>query len=102
MRFAKDLEAITNAGNKTALLGVGHDCVHDRREPGNRSGAEVVSIRESAGKDYAVIAFERCFGMPDVLDRLVEHVFDGVIGILVAVRAGKPDYGELHLTTSNR
>src|SRR5258708_4671903 len=102
MGFAEDLKTIANACNEPTLLCVGYNGVHDRREPCNRSCAEIVPVGEPAGKDHAVIALERCFSVPDVFNGLVEHILDCVISILVAVRAGKLDYRELHFTTSNR
>jgi hypothetical protein len=38
--------------------------------------------------------------MPDELGLLAEHVLGGVIGVVIAVRTGKDDDAEFHVTSS--
>jgi hypothetical protein len=76
--------------------------VHDGREAGDGAGAQVVAVREAAGKNDRVGAFEAGVLVPDQLSVLAQHVLGGVIRIVVAIRSGKDDDREFHAVTSIR
>ena len=72
------------------------DRCHDRREPGDRAGPQVVAVRKPARQHDDVSALEARLLVPDELGLLAEHVLGGVIGVVIAVGAGKDDDAEFH------
>ena len=72
---------------------------HDRREPRDGAGAQVVAVREPAGQNHDVGAAERRLLVPDERRLLAEHVLRGVVRVVIAVRSGKDDDGERHRVT---
>ena len=94
------LEAVADAEHRAAALGEVADRRHDRREARDRAGAQVVAVREPAGQDHDVGALEARVLVPDERGLVPEHVLRGVVGVVVAVGAGKDDDGELHVSRS--
>src|SRR5260370_39217359 len=73
-----------------------------RRKPAQRSGAQIVAVRESAGNDNRVITRKIGLAMPDEIHRLA-HVFrNHVISIVIAVRTRKDNDPKLQLSISTR
>ena len=70
---------------------------HDRREPGDRAGAQVVAVREAAGQDHDVGAAR---GSSPCARRTraswPSTCLRGVVGVVIAVGSGKDDDGEFH------
>ena len=94
--FEQDLKAVADAEHRAAAVGERLHGAHDRREAGDRAGAQIVAVRESAGQDDDVGALQVGVLVPDELGVLAEHVLRGVIGVVVAVAAGKHDDAEFH------
>ena len=94
----QDLKAVADAEHRSAGIGEGLDRGHHRREARDGAGAQVVAVREAAGQDDHVSAAERRVLVPDELGLLAEHVLRGVVGVVVAVRSGKDDDGEFHVS----
>ena len=90
------LEAVADAEHRPAAPRELAHRRHDRREPRDRAGAQVVAVGEAAGQDDDVGALQVGVLVPDELGVLAEHVLGGVIGVVVAVRAGKDDDAEFH------
>ena len=66
-RFAENLEAIADAEHQDAGISRKTDSPHDRREPGDRSAAEVIAIGEAARENHGIISGKGSFLMPDDL-----------------------------------
>src|SRR5439155_17595083 len=49
--LAQDLEAVTDAEDEAAVGGKPRDRLHHGREPGDRTAAKVVAVREAARED---------------------------------------------------
>ena len=90
-RLAQDLEAVANAEHRAAgarVLGYG---AHHPREPGDRAGAQIVSVAEAAGEDYHV-------GLPQIAVAMPYGIGVGARRVRcrerfrVAVGAGKDDH----------
>jgi hypothetical protein len=94
--FGQDLKAVADPEQRATG---GGECLHrghDRREPRDRTGAEVVAVGEPAGEDHGVGSLEAGVLVPHELGLLSEHVFHGVVGVVIAVGSGKDDDGEFH------
>ena len=63
--LAEDLEAVADADDGLAGLGVPDDGLHDGREAGDGAGAQVVAVGEATGEDDAVVGGEIALAVPD-------------------------------------
>ncbi len=90
------LETVADAQHQTAGLGVPLDGAHHRRQGGERSGAQVVAVREAARQHDQLTALEGIVLVPEELGLLLQHVFPDVVDVVVAVAAGKDDDAALH------
>src|ERR1051326_2207426 len=98
MRFTQNLEAVANAENESARFRVVDDRLHRGRETRNGARPQVVAVTEPTRHDDAInIAEDGVLG-PDLTRGLPEHSRQRVIGVLVAVTAGKLDDADLHDT----
>src|SRR5205823_2539659 len=70
------------------------DLAHHGREPRDRSGAQVVAIREPAGDHNHVHAVQVALGVPEE-DR-VANALGGLESVYVVAGAGEADDAELH------
>jgi hypothetical protein len=95
--FRQDLKSVTDAEDQAASFSKFRYGIHDRREFGKRSSAEVVAIGESAGQNDSVEAFDVCVLVPDVFHRFAEHGLNDVVAILFAIRTGENNDAELHM-----
>src|SRR5215213_2113997 len=95
-RLAGDLEAVAEAHHRRAALRVLHHLPHDRAEPCDRAGAEIVAVAEPAGEDDDVAALQIVVFVPEVGCLFAERLDDGLERVVVAVRAGKGHDSELH------
>src|SRR5919199_130326 len=75
--------------NPLQMPSTGPHRAHDRREARHRAGTEMVPMREAAGQDDDVRAFEIRVLVPNVLGVLAEHVLGGMKRVFVAVAAGE-------------
>jgi hypothetical protein len=64
VRLAQDLEAVADAEHRHATLGRRDDLGHDGREAGDRTGAQVVAVREAARQDHSIDALEVVVTVP--------------------------------------
>lgn len=94
--LAEDLEAVADAENGATGCGEGFHRLHDRRELGDGSAAEVVAVRETAGNDDGVEAGERGVLMPHEVGGGAGKVIESENAVLVAIRAREADDGEFH------
>jgi hypothetical protein len=92
--LAEDLEAVADAEHRAAVARERHDRLHDRREPGDGAGAQVVAVGESAGDDDAVDAVQVGVAVPQWHD--VGHAARRQAGVDVVTGAGEGDDAELH------
>ena len=67
-RLAEHLEAVADADDRAAARRERRDGRHDRREPRDRTGAQVVAVREAAGQHDGVEPVEVGVVVPDVAD----------------------------------
>ncbi len=63
--LAQDLEAVADAEHRAAVGRVALHRLHDRAEPGDGAGAEVVAVAEAAGQDHDVRALKAGVAVPD-------------------------------------
>jgi hypothetical protein len=94
--LGQDLEAVADAEHEAALLGMAADRLHDRGELRQRAGAQVIAVREAAGDDHDIGAFEVGVLVPQHLGVRAEDVLRHVQCIVIAVRAGEDDDAEFH------
>lgn len=99
-RFAQDLKAIANPQNEPPALRKLLHRSHYRRESCQGTRAQVIAVRKPARYDHRVVTTQIRVAMPNKIDRLA-HVFrNNVIGIVVAVRAGKNYDSVFHSSNS--
>ena len=96
MRFGQNLEAIAKAGYQSSRIGKLLHCAHHGREPRDGTAAQVVSIRETTRENDGVKAVQVLTVMPDKICLLPEIASDGVVRVVIAIRAGKHYDSELH------
>src|SRR6266511_2596481 len=94
--LGEDLESVADAENESAAGGVTPDRLHDRSEFRERAGAEIVAIREPAGDDDAVDAFEVGVFVPEHFRFRAEEVARDVERVVIAVGTGQNDDAEFH------
>ena len=93
--LGEDLEAVADAEDEPALARERRHRPHDRTEPRDHAGAQVVAVRESAGEDDRGDAVERRLLVPQ-LDGLRAGQGEGVDRVAVAVAAGEDDHADAH------
>src|SRR5205085_2490017 len=71
--------------------------IHHGREARERTGAQVVAIREAAWNDDRIVRTQIRVTMPDEINGLADVLRDYVISIVIAVRAWKNYDAEFHL-----
>src|SRR2546423_772239 len=70
--------------------------VHDRAEPRDRTGPEVIAVAESAGEDDDVTPLQVVILVPEIDGFFAECLDDAAVRVVVAVGAGESDDAELH------
>jgi hypothetical protein len=88
-RLAQHLKAVADAQHGPAVAGKGRHRAHDRGKARQRPGAQVVAVGKPAGHDHRVDAGEVGVAVPQQL-RLAADQPDGVGGVALVTRAGKP------------
>jgi hypothetical protein len=94
--LTEDLEAVADAEDEAAVRSEFLDGLHDGREAGDGAGAEIVSVGEAAGDEDGVAPFEVVRRVPEEGDGLACDFGDDVVGVVIAVGAGKDEDAELH------
>src|SRR4051812_13498065 len=94
--FAQDLKAVTNTQHESAVGRESLDGLHHRAETRDCAGAQIIAIAEPARNHCGIDATERAFLMPQQMSRVSQHVPQNVNDILVAIRSGKLQDGEIH------
>src|SRR2546430_586906 len=95
-RLAQDLEPVADAPDQASPVGELADLLHHRREPGDRTGPQIVAVGEAAGQDHAVAAFQVGVLVPEVGQLRAEHLVDDPPAVAVGPRPGKYNDAELH------
>src|SRR5467141_4485712 len=99
-RFAKNLKAVADAEDKSAGAREFLHRAHHGRKPRNRARAQVIAISKPARQNDGVKTSDLFGLMPQEFNRLVKDLAQGVVGVVVAVRAGKHDHTEFHRASS--
>jgi hypothetical protein len=92
--FAQDLEPVADPQHEAAVAGELLDLGHHGREAGDRTGAQVVAVREPAGDDHGVDALEVVVGVPQQLG--VPDPLRSEQRVALVARAGELDDAVLH------
>ena len=99
--FAQDLESVADSEGRCPFIRQAFHFRHDRREPGYRTGPQIVAVGKAAGKDDSGSTGEVRFGVP--------HEFgvgagesEGVDDVVFAVGPWEHDDGDTHVTPSCR
>ena len=96
-RLAEDLKAVANAEHRLARGGEFLHRPHDRAEPRDGAGAQIIAIAEAARNDDCVKSRQRIFLVPDEAALMPKDIDDRVERVLVAIGGGKLENGEIHL-----
>src|SRR5205823_5155149 len=86
--FCKHLEPVADSDDGTTGGGEFLDGAHDRREAGDGTRAQVVAVREAAGKHDGVEPRQRAIAVPDQFSFAAERA-DRLDHIELAVRTGE-------------
>ena len=69
---------------------------HDRREPGDGPGPQIIAVRKSAWQDDCVQAIEGCLLVPDFPNLLAKNVGEHMHAVVIAVASREHNYSEIH------
>ncbi|MNC60397.1 hypothetical protein D3C75_1102730 [compost metagenome] len=94
--FGQNLESVADAEHEFALLRRFGHFSHDRSEPGDGAAAQIVTIREAARNENAVIRRQVGRGMPHIIYRFTEAFFYRFIAVNVTIGARKDKYSKFH------
>ena len=95
-RLGQHLEAVADADQEPAVIGIIAHGFHNGRKPGDGTAAEVIAVGEAARQDHEIVALEGRIFMPHVIGRNPEDVLQGVVTILVAIGPRETDDGGFH------
>ena len=96
VRLAQNLEAVADADDGLASLGVSPHSFHHGRESGDGAGAQVVAVGEAAGDDDGVVGIKVAFTVPDEVRPLPQLMREHVLAVLLGPGAGEYEHGEVH------
>src|SRR5207253_4462765 len=94
--FGEHLKAVADAEHQATRRGVTPDRLHDRSELRQRAGAQIIAVREAAGDDYAVNAFEIRLLVPKHFRLGAEEIARDVQRVVIAIGTGEDDDAEFH------
>jgi hypothetical protein len=94
--FEKDLKSVADSEDDPASACEFFYAAHDGRKTRDGSGAEIVTVRKSTGKNYGVGAGEISGLMPDEFGLLAENVMRDVESVIITIGAGENDNTEFH------
>src|SRR5690348_1313676 len=95
-RFKENLETVANAENQAAAARETFDGAHHRGKTGNRPRAQVVAESEAARNDDGIAGGDLFGAVPEEFDGLAKDGADGVVRVVVAIRAGKHYDAKFH------
>src|SRR6266568_5351355 len=95
-RFAENLEAIADSQYQASAIGKLPHRLHHGRKFGNRPGAQIVAVRETSGHDDGVAILQIMGVVPKKRDRLLSHILDRPVGIMIAIGSGENDDAKFH------
>src|SRR6266545_1680102 len=98
VRLAQHLEAVADAEHREAAASAVDDLLHHRREPRDRTRAQVVAVREPARQHHRVDPVQVGVAMPQ-RDRLGTGDGCRTTGVDVVQRAREGDDPDLHWTS---
>src|SRR5258706_5874576 len=99
-RLARNRKAVADAEDKSAGAREFLHRAHHGRKPRNRARAQVIAISKPAGQNDGVKTSDLFGLMPQEFNRLMKDLAQGLVGAVVAVRAGKHDHTEFHRASS--
>ena len=91
--LGEHLEAVADAEDRAARVGVGPDRGHRRRERRQRTAPEVVAEREPARDDHGVGVAQVVVAVPDP-HRLGSDQLQGPKRVAVVARAGEDEHAD--------
>ena len=94
--LAEDLKAVADAEDGATGCSETFHRLHDRREAGDGSAAEIIAVGKASRNDDGVEACERGVFVPDEVGGGAGKVIESENAVLVAVRAREADDGEFH------
>src|SRR2546427_11888146 len=94
--FQQDLKAVADAQYHPAMVGKLLHRPHDRREPGDGAGPQIVTVGKAAGQNDCIQAVEGCLLVPDFLNFLAKNVGEHMHAIVIAVASREHNYSEIH------
>ncbi len=97
--LAKNLKSVANAEDKSAPRSKRLDRFHDRAEPRDSSGAQVISITESAGNNHGVRPSQGIVLVPEKTRVVAERFSKDMNAVLIAIRSRKLENGKFHSIT---
>ena len=95
--LAEDLEPVADPQHQPAFRREPLHRLHHRAEPCNGPGAQIIAVAESAGDNDRIGLAQRRLLVPKQPRRMAEHVPQDMDHVLVAIRTGKLEDGEVHL-----
>jgi len=100
--FCQNLEPVADAQHRKTLISIVDDEIHHRGLGGNGSGSQIISIRESSGKNQGGETGIRPFPMGDP-DRVeTGDQCDGFPSVEIAVCSGEADDSDAKLSGHER
>src|SRR5258708_10515119 len=96
MGLTKNLKAVADADDQSALSGKPCDTLHDWREARDRTAAQIVAVAEAAWQHDAIGTAERFILVPEHRGVLAEYIAQRVERVAVVERTGKPNDTPLH------
>src|SRR5688500_4812582 len=99
--LTKDLKAVADSEYWSTGFGVSSHLLHYRTEACDGAGAEIVAVAEASGENDHIRVLQVVILVPEINRFFTEDFGDGVIGVVIAVGAGKGDDTELHAGTAD-
>ena len=89
LQFQQHLETIAYAQHKASFFCEFLDFLHEWREFGYCSRAQVISIGKSPRKDDTVGFVQVVVFVPEIKNVLLENIFENVISVMVTIGTGE-------------
>ena len=103
MRLAQNLKPVAGADYQPAVGGELRHALHDRREPRDCAGAQIVAVAEPARQHDALDPADRFVLVPQDARVVAHHLRNCIQRVAVVQRAGEAHDAPLHSpSTSNR
>src|SRR5207245_5554919 len=92
----QNLEPVPHPQHDPATVGELLYRLHHRRKLRNRARAQVVPKRKTARHDDGIAVFQVMRFMPEKAHRLLGHLLDGPVSVVIAVGSGENDDAKFH------